>query len=344
MIKKHILSGVTVFLCALCFCLIIPGTVIARADTSTTDAVTVTTGFQTTADGKTYYYFADGTFATGWQTIDGNTYYFGKQGVMKTGIKKLSKKYYYFDPATGIMQTGWQTVNGNKYYFYPKGAKKGQAATGLVKIQKNRYYFSKKGVMQTGWKKIKGDKYFFIKKGSEKGQAATGLKKISGETYYFKKNGKLDTTTSTDAMDAKASDKESKTDYLILVNKSKHTVAIYKGSSKHWKRIKTYKCTIGASSTPTVEGSFEMGPDSGRAFHLYYFDAEGGVRVWYASRITGGTLFHSVLYWPADTLAASSVANGTLGGNLSHGCVRLATANAKWIYEHIPEKTKVIIY
>ncbi len=29
---------------------------------------------------------------------------------------------------------------------------------------------------------------------------------------------------------------------------------------------------------------------------------------------------------------------------LSHGCVRLATANAKWIYDTIPYNTTVYVY
>lgn len=33
-----------------------------------------------------------------------------------------------------------------------------------------------------------------------------------------------------------------------------------------------------------------------------------------------------------------------LGMNLSHGCVRLATSNAKWIYDNIPTGTTVVSY
>ena len=38
------------------------------------------------------------------------------------------------------------------------------------------------------------------------------------------------------------------------------------------------------------------------------------------------------------------IKDGRLGINASHGCVRLALSNAKWIYDNIPRGTKVVIY
>lgn len=324
----------------------VSATDIYAAQTSTTDAATVSTGL-VVVNGVTYYYYEDGTLARSkFITIGKKTYYFNKDGVMLTGLRNINKKYYYFG-TDGVMQTGFVTIDKNTYYFDTDDSSKGQAAIGLTKIKKKYYYFSKKGVMQTGWKTIKKKTYYFTKKGDEKGQAAVGIKNISGKTYYFDKKGVLDeaATSKMDSMDKKVANMESDTKYKILVNKSTHTVAIYKGTSKHWKRIKTFTCTIGASATPTVEGTFSMGPNSGRAFHLYYFDAEGGVRAFYASRITGGTLFHSTLYYPnGNSPQTASTANATLGSNLSHGCIRLYWKSAKWIYDNIPEGTSVTIY
>lgn len=36
--------------------------------------------------------------------------------------------------------------------------------------------------------------------------------------------------------------------------------------------------------------------------------------------------------------------DGRLAQNLSHGCVRLAIQDAKWIYDNIPYGTKVVSY
>ena len=40
----------------------------------------------------------------------------------------------------------------------------------------------------------------------------------------------------------------------------------------------------------------------------------------------------------------STITDGRLGINASHGCVRLSIENAKWIYNTIPSGTKVIVY
>lgn len=40
----------------------------------------------------------------------------------------------------------------------------------------------------------------------------------------------------------------------------------------------------------------------------------------------------------------SVITDGRLGINASHGCVRLNINHAKWIYDHIPRGTKVVVY
>ena len=39
-----------------------------------------------------------------------------------------------------------------------------------------------------------------------------------------------------------------------------------------------------------------------------------------------------------------TVKDGRLGQDVSEGCVRLAIKNAKWIYDYIPEGTRVVTY
>jgi lipoprotein-anchoring transpeptidase ErfK/SrfK len=63
-------------------------------------------------------------------------------------------------------------------------------------------------------------------------------------------------------------------------------------------------------------------------------------RVKYATRIKGGYYYHSVLYDPTG----SYLIDGRLGMALSHGCVRLDTDNAEWIYINIPDTTAVLIH
>ena len=53
----------------------------------------------------------------------------------------------------------------------------------------------------------------------------------------------------------------------------------------------------------------------------------------------GDYLFHSVPY----NKDQSEVVDYTLGVPASHGCIRLKTEDAKWIYDNIESGTKVII-
>lgn len=64
----------------------------------------------------------------------------------------------------------------------------------------------------------------------------------------------------------------------------------------------------------------------------------------YAYYIEGDIMFHSVLYnsKSESSLSKSSVRN--LGRKASHGCVRLAVKDAKWIWQNCPAGTTIIVY
>ena len=138
-----------------------------------------------------------------------------------------------------------------------------------------------------------------------------------------------------DAMDWKAQGYASNTGYAILVDCSQHLVSVYQGYQNHWTRIQRYICGDGAASTPTKKGVFTVG------IKEKYF-GNSSYRCWYATQFSGNYLFHSVLYYPAST--PSRILDGTLGRGVSHGCVRLALDNAKWIYDNIPRNTRVVVY
>lgn len=136
-----------------------------------------------------------------------------------------------------------------------------------------------------------------------------------------------------DSIDQKAQGYSSATGYEILVNRSNHTVSIYTGSKGNWTRIKRFACGDGKPSTPTIEGVFSVGIKEKSFGH--------GYTCWYATQIRGNYLFHSVLYYPGSM---TRIKDGRLGMGVSHGCVRLAIENAKWIYDNIPRSTRIVIY
>ncbi|MDO4615865.1 MAG: GBS Bsp-like repeat-containing protein [Lachnospiraceae bacterium] len=126
----------------------------------------------------------------------------------------------------------------------------------------------------------------------------------------------------------------SDTQYLILVNRGLHRVAIYQGSYNNWKEIKYWPCVVGKPSTPTPTGTFKI---KGR------FDWFGSDhKCWWATQIEGYYYFHTVLYYWGD--APTRILDGTMDAAASMGCIRLEEPNARWIYTTIPRGTTVHIY
>ena len=328
-----------------------------------------------TISGRKYYFGTDGVRRTGFQTIGGKTYYFAdsgyseytssKQGVMLKALKKIRGKYYFFSEY-GVMRTGWIAYNGVLGFFNSDGT----AASGWQKKGGEWYYLKENGIAYTGWLKLSASSVYYLER-ARRGRMVDEPRKMSnGNIYFFYDDGRRATSegwknygkyyyytytngtcavnkeidgvrldengrTEMTAMDIKAQGYYSSTNYLILVNRSTHKVGVYKGREGNWINIKRYSCGDGKSSTPTIEGTFNVG------IKLWYFDS-GSARCWYATQFSGNYLFHSVLYYqdsyPADVM------DGTLGAGVSHGCVRLEVSNARWIYDNIPRGTKVVVY
>jgi len=122
---------------------------------------------------------------------------------------------------------------------------------------------------------------------------------------------------------------------LILVSRDDHLVGIFDGYEGNYSVEKFFVCTVGAWGSETITGDFRMG------IKMYYFDSDDA-RMFYASQIYGNYLFHSVLYYQDDY--PRTIMDGRLGEHLSHGCVRLDVADAKYIYDNIPSGTRILIY
>lgn len=123
----------------------------------------------------------------------------------------------------------------------------------------------------------------------------------------------------------------SKTDYLIWLDLESQHVNIFTGASKHWKLDKRFVCASGTGNTPTVRGTFQV-ESKGVAFR-----AGSNCICKFYTGFYGNYLFHSVLL---DN--NGNVTDGTLGTPASHGCVRLAIDDAKYIYGTVPHYTTVI--
>ena len=126
---------------------------------------------------------------------------------------------------------------------------------------------------------------------------------------------------------------KSPTTNLITTDlENKLTYIFEKNNDGSWKLLYKWSCTVGKPSTPTIKGTFYV---SGRK---PYFGSDT-YRVKYATRIRGSYYYHSILFNAEGT----KIINDVLGMALSHGCIRLAVENAKWIYENVLDKTTLII-
>lgn len=127
---------------------------------------------------------------------------------------------------------------------------------------------------------------------------------------------------------------ESLTSNLIYVNLKDQITYIYKGSINNWDKIKSFKCSTGIESEKTPTGIFDV-----RERGAWFFSDKYNQGGKYWVQFYGDYLFHSVPY----NKDQSEVVDYTLGIPASHGCIRLKTEDAKWIYDNIESGTKVII-
>ncbi|WP_338834722.1 hypothetical protein MHLNE_10340 [Moorella humiferrea] len=103
--------------------------------------------------------------------------------------------------------------------------------------------------------------------------------------------------------------------------------------------IKEWDVSTGTEDKPTPIGVFKI---QNRGEWFFSEKYQQGGRWWVSFKDWGVYLFHSV---PMDREKRVIVEEAArLGTPASHGCVRLATENAKWIYDNIPQGTPVYIH
>lgn len=125
--------------------------------------------------------------------------------------------------------------------------------------------------------------------------------------------------------------------YHIKVNRYTNTVTIYQRQKDgSYSPIKAMICSTGGDRTPL--GTFRTNAKY-RWRALFY-----GVYGQYATRIYGPILFHSIPYTRQNAGYLQKGEYEKLGTSASHGCIRLAAEDVKWIYDNCSYGTKVTIY
>ncbi len=280
--------------------------------------------------GKTYYYTVRAYYGDA-KTAKNHKYNAAYwSGYNKTGVKSVylaTPKLKGVKNSNNNASISWSKVSSaSAYAVYRKragGSWKMLATTVSTSYKDTSSYTN-------------GATYYYTVR-ALKGKAATAKKHKYNAAYWsgYDADGlKYKAPNAGSAMDKKAQSYSSNTKYLILVNTKTNKLAIYKGSKGNWTRKYLWTCTTGKASTPTPTGQYKT-QDKGR-----YFSGSDHT-CWYYTRWYNTYLFHSVLYKLGST---TQFADSRLGVNASHGCIRLALENAKWIYDNIPRGTKVVTY
>lgn len=127
--------------------------------------------------------------------------------------------------------------------------------------------------------------------------------------------------------------------YYLKINRQQNVVTVYEKDENgdYTVPVKAILCSTGLYNA-TPKGTFQL------SSKYIWRELNGGVYGQYASRITGGVLFHSVPYASKNKATLSVSKYNKLGQQASMGCVRLTVEDAKWIYDNCPSGTYVEVY
>lgn len=136
----------------------------------------------------------------------------------------------------------------------------------------------------------------------------------------------------------------SNTNYAITVDLSNHRVRVWKraNASSPWTLKYDWICSNGARLTPTP--AVNVLSTGGKRFENPMYNPEGILynnSFWYMTYIADGKYFHTPLYRKGSM---TKLKDARMGRSISHGCVRLQTKNAIWIYKNIKKGTRIITY
>lgn len=302
-------------------------------------------------DGKYYFKSWGGMYRNEWGKSGDTWYWFNADGTKRTqkGWFLYDKNYYYLDK-DGKMLTGWVYHDGNYYYMKSWG---GMAHDEWILHDKNWYYFKSWGGMyHDQWLTLNGSQYYFRSWGGRY-QSCTAT--INGKQYKFDASGRRITEgweyigkyrryrkADGSLMEDVTSIFNPSSKY-ITVDRTRGRVTIYgynSATGAYDTPIKSMICSVGNPISYTAAGTYKIG------WQLKKKQMTGEDYVcWapYVSQIYDAVYFHGVASSTADLNNISAVDFNSLGSPMSHGCVRLAAIDAKWIYYNVSSGTTVRI-
>ncbi|MGN1383354.1 MAG: L,D-transpeptidase family protein [Eubacterium sp.] len=133
--------------------------------------------------------------------------------------------------------------------------------------------------------------------------------------------------------------------YWLKVNQKRNVITAYKKTGGKWKPVRAMLCSTGVNRTPettTYNGTWRT--SSKKRWLTMSLDGSFFDYGQYTAHLYGGIFIHSVWYYAPKHNAQARAEFNKLGRKASHGCIRVSTADAKWMYDNCPAGTKVTVY
>ena len=130
--------------------------------------------------------------------------------------------------------------------------------------------------------------------------------------------------------------------FHIVVDVANQVTSVYgrDENGEYTVVVRQMLCSTGMRSTPSDVGDWVL---NGRHATWCIFPKWGNSYARYWTRINGSIAFHSPIYTAVSNSAMKISSYNKLGQRASHGCIRLAVWDAKWIYDNIGAGTVVSI-
>lgn len=128
-----------------------------------------------------------------------------------------------------------------------------------------------------------------------------------------------------------SSDQTRRTWRKVVVDLSEQELTVY---DQHGKSILTWEISSGAPKTPTPVGRYRVTSKSRRTFAT----GNPAVTMEHMVRFKGGIGFHSIPRLRGNPFPTPLGERG-----VSHGCIRIADANARMLYRNLPYGALVIV-
>lgn len=119
----------------------------------------------------------------------------------------------------------------------------------------------------------------------------------------------------------------------VEVNLNEQKVYVYDAKNR---MVENFVCSSGIAGDDTPTGEYRV---KERGYSFYSDKYQEGAYYWV--QFMGNYLFHSVPFDRNQVIEENEAKK--LGTKASHGCIRLAIHDAKWMYDNIPRDTLVTI-